>query len=278
MIFRQRHNQSSNGNFITIMLRSFLLAVSMAGTSYAGDHCDLCSVEHRSFWGDAIIKTDGTTCGSLALEMAVNFPAGSQKCDRYVESWQLICCSGDSPPKDMPVTPTPAPVTQGVGQYGPICNLCPAGNKPNDPYHVINMLRIDGNIQSSGIKTADTCISYHDAGLRGQIPSFLCDTLQFFAYHACACEPKPGQAPEENEQRATPFPTPLPTPLPTPIPTPLPTVSNTVPVPAPLPTFATQRPVPVDEGKSAVKMSSQRGGAGGGQHHSGRVRRLKGGI
>ena len=93
-------------------------------------------------------------------------------------------------------------------------------------------------------------ISYYDAGVRGQIPPFLCDTLQFFAYYPCQCEPKPGQATEKD----------------------------LYPSPTAAPAIQKRRPVTVEEGKEAFKLSHNRGGAGGGQVHQGRRdrRRLKG--
>ena len=61
----------------------------------------------------------------------------------------------------------------------PVCHLCPTGIYPRYPNHVIHMLYLGRG----------TCKQFYYAGLRGKIRNHLCNTLQFYAYEPCGCDP-----------------------------------------------------------------------------------------
>ena len=190
----------------------------------------------------AVLAPDGTTCAQKAINMAKLSP-GSNECKEQVYFWRNICCAGGRP-KDVAVAPTPAPVVSGQGTGpNPVCHICRGGDFPGNPSMVINMLYIG----------ASDCKYYYDSGRRGNLPAHLCDPLQYFAYEPCGCgefnNNVPGAPPADS------------------------------PAGSPNGGQTTRKdPNAYSDGKEDLKMSNQRGGAGGRLLGGGARRGLKGKI
>ena len=138
------------------------------------------------------IREDQKTCVQIAVETFKK----SIDCEKSQARYKQ-CCDGTyispSPPS---FPPTPSPVAK-VGS-NKICNLCRENQFPLDPHHVINMLYIG----------AATCETYYYAGLKGQIPTHLCDPLRFFAENPCGCRPArtPNLNRSTSKSNSKPFP------------------------------------------------------------------------
>ena len=206
-----------------------LLIVARTPTVAAQNLCNLCADGDPVAWPMAVLKNDGTTCSKMAADIA-GYDPWSDKCQELVYFWRKSCCEATSRPKDVPITPTPAPVISGVESGpNPICNLCRDGDFPGNTAMVINMLYIG----------AGDCEQFYNYGLQGQIPAHLCDPLQYFAYEPCGC----GEFNNPSNQSP-----------------PAPAPSNGGGSPSGV---IQTRKQPDGDGKEGVKLSNQRGGAGG---------------
>jgi len=127
------------------------------------------------------IQTEKATCANIAVKVAKatnKLKYNNPICQEYQERYNF-CCNGLKPDGD-PYTPPPVviPTVQKTGPY-PICNLCRNAAFPTDKHHVINMLYIG----------AGTCEQYYLQGLKGNVPTHLCDPLRYFANEPCGCSP-----------------------------------------------------------------------------------------
>lgn len=220
-----------------IPLLSLLVSAGLVENAEAAEvTCNLCGdgLEDVLRWPLYVVDPIGTTCAQLSIHIAF-----SAQCDEDRSRYQNACCGNT----EQPAVAQTARVEPGsnIVNSGPYktCNICKNGNYPTKAT-VINILYL----------AASTCTDYYDGGRRGQIPEYLCDPLQFFAFEPCGCDDRGsgGRAPELDDP------------------------SPSDPAPNPAPSAVQQRkPSPPD---SRPKLSANRGGAGGGQVHPGR--RLKG--
>jgi hypothetical protein len=139
------------------------------------DLCMLCEDGLSGlYYPNAVIKSDGTTCTSMALTMAMGYEAGSDECYKNTEAWRQICC-GDEEPIDVEITKEfdRYPDIDSIETIGPYekCDLCRDGDYPSSESMVIHFLYIG----------AGTCPQYWKAGQQGMIPNHLCDPVQFFS-------------------------------------------------------------------------------------------------
>jgi hypothetical protein len=121
----------------------------------------------------AVIKSDGTMCTNLALDVSVNYEDGSEKCMENIQAWREICC-GDSRPMDVEITDVfeeyPVNDEALVGPYDR-CNVCRDGDYPSATGMVISMLYAG----------TGSCQQFWKVGQQGLIPTHLCDPLQYYA-------------------------------------------------------------------------------------------------
>lgn len=123
---------------------------------------------------DAVIKSDGTTCTNMAVDVAVDYEEGSTQCTQHIKAWREICC-GDTRPIDVEITDVfdEYPDIDSIQTVGPYqkCDVCRDGDYPSTTSMVITMLYV-----GSG-----SCAQYWKVGQQGLIPDYLCDPLQYFA-------------------------------------------------------------------------------------------------
>jgi len=122
----------------------------------------------------AVVKSDGSTCTQLALDLALGYAEGTTTCNQQIQAWRPICC-GDNEPIDVEVTEVfdQYPDIDSIETIGPYekCNVCRDGDYPSASSMVITMLYVG----------TGSCPQYWKAGQQGLIPTHLCDPLQYFA-------------------------------------------------------------------------------------------------
>jgi hypothetical protein len=184
-----------------------LLAITLLFCSKAVAYDDLCllcgdggvSGMKRP---DYNVNSKGLTCAELALEIALGYDEGSNKCERAIQDYGQTCC-GEEEPDPIEQAPTASPIYAGksfidlrsslspsgmaklacllflagpMGNY-PRCPICWDETYPANEAMVINILGLG----------ADSCRMYYAYGERGLIRTHLCDSLQYFAYEPCGC-------------------------------------------------------------------------------------------
>ena len=180
-----------------IIHRSFLLTgilLLLVPTLTKADSEDLCMLcEHgiqEILWPITIIESDGTTCSTKALDMAVNMKPNTEQCNKEIDEWRSECC-GRTPPKAVDLDLAPAGIVRKLGPNNR-CGVCHNGDKPSRN-NVLSVLYIG----------AGSCKQFEMAGQQGLIPDYLCDPIQFFSYEPCGC----GEfARKETVWAPTPFP------------------------------------------------------------------------
>ena len=156
--------------------RTFLLVVAgLFQISSTSAVCMLCEDGVGGLqYPYAVVKSDGSTCSKMALDLAVDYSEGSSTCIQQIQAWRQICC-GDERPIDVEVTDVfdDYPDIDSIETIGPYpnCDVCRHGDYPSTSSMVITMLYI-----GSG-----SCPQYWKAGQQGLIPTHLCDPLQYFA-------------------------------------------------------------------------------------------------
>lgn len=200
-------------------------------------------------WPITIIESDGTTCSSKALRMAVDMKPNTDECNQEIDEWRSACC-GRTPPKAVDLNLAPAGIVRKLGPNSR-CGVCHNGDKPSRN-NVLSVLYIG----------AGSCKQFEMAGQQGLIPDYLCDPIQFFSYEPCGC----GEfARPEKVWAPTPFPyfgdeTKAPTAQPTPDPT-APPISNPIAVTASPITHSPITAAPVDS-NSLSNLYKVSGGVG----------------
>ena len=177
---------------LLLLLVLFVTTSTTVVVQAADDLCHLCGEGVSLAWPLATVRSDGATCNDMALHLAMLTP-GSSTCRSLQSEYRFKCCLAPTKPAAVKVTPTPAPVVAGIGSGPhPICNICANRNIPGDKAMVINMLYL----------WEGTCMSYYEDGLKGRIPEYLCETLQFFGKEPCSCgtgqAPSPGNSGNAN--------------------------------------------------------------------------------
>jgi len=122
----------------------------------------------------AYIESEKNTCVGITVK-TMKETSTKIACDNAQEKYKT-CCNGTPPQGAPPPRVQQIPVVQHTGPFKK-CNICRNADYPTDPSHVINMLCVG----------AGSCRDYYEAGQQGKIPTYLCDTLRFFAHEPCGC-------------------------------------------------------------------------------------------
>lgn len=197
----------------------------------------------------------GTTCIQQSLNMASKLKSKSPACNSLKTEYNDICC-GDGEHDNNKAT-SPPPIVSSfydrpVGVHE-TCDICHTGDFPGNSAMVIAMLNLG----------TGSCAQFYRAGNARQIPTRLCETLQYFAYEPCGCgEFNHNLDPPSTitEPRSTPSPA-VAVPLSVEA-RPFSQSASPTPPPTIFPTASTEKPTSVPGGKhnSGEKKLRKRGG------------------
>lgn len=118
--------------------------------------------------------------GITCAEMATQMAVSTGSICEQKKYFWRETCCGPNRPREILVSPTPAPAVAGAG----------AGSGPDPICDVCIGGGFPGNpamvIDMLYLNVSD-CVQYYEAGRQGMLPGYLCQALQFFANEPCGC-------------------------------------------------------------------------------------------